>query len=193
MKRDSIGRMLLGFGTGFVFGFILHKGRAADYGAIGSQLNFENSSVAKIMGTAAAVGGVGTEILNTLGLAERKIKPLDMGGIVLGGVIFGVGMSILGYCPGTGMAAMGKGNTDALAGVAGMFGGALAFVTFYPRVKPIIEKWSVGEKTLPEITHTSPWLWAAGTSAAVMGAGLLERRASQHAREPAEALHSATA
>jgi hypothetical protein len=133
------------------------------------------------MGTATAVGAVGTEILTRLGAADRQIKPLDVGGIVLGGTIFGAGMSLLGYCPGTGMAAIGKGNKDAGYGVLGMFAGALAFIKLYPRIKPIIEKGGLGKKTLPEITQTPTWLWTAGASAAVMGARLIERRAPVHA------------
>lgn len=176
MKRKSIGRIVLGLGTGAVFGFLLHKGRILEHEAISGQLLAKDASVVKIMGTAAAVGALGTRLLNHFGLADPKIKPLNTGGIVLGGTLFGAGMAILGYCPGTDMAALGAGHKDAAAGAFGMLGGALAFVKLYPLIKPLIEKGSFGKRTLPELTGTSPWLWVAGTSAAAAaGTGLLYR------------------
>jgi hypothetical protein len=168
MKRESLGRILLGLGTGTLFGFFLHKGRASEHHAISGQLLLSDSSVLKIMGTATAVGAVGTQILTRLSLAEPKVKPLNIGGVVLGGTLFGSGMAILGYCPGTNMAALGQGHKDAAAGTIGMLGGALAFVRLYPYLKPLIEKGGMGKRTLPEMTRTSPWLWAAAISAAMM-------------------------
>ena len=175
MKRQAIARILLGFGTGAIFGFLLHKGRAAEHEAISGQLRAEDTSVVKIMATASAVGALGSHLLNHFGLAEAKIKPLNTGGIVIGGTLFGAGMAILGYCPGTDMAALGAGHKDAAAGAAGMFGGAMAFVKLYPRIKPLIEKGSLGKRSLPELTGTSPWLWVSGLAAATaLTAGLLE-------------------
>ncbi|KJS30928.1 MAG: hypothetical protein VR64_13750 [Desulfatitalea sp. BRH_c12] len=176
MKRDSWGKILLGLTTGAAFGFLLHKGRAAEHEAISGQLLFEDASVIKIMATASAVGALGTYALNALDLVDLKIKPLNTGGVVLGGTLFGAGMALLGYCPGTSMAAIGQGHADAAAGAAGMLGGAMAYVKAYPHIKPIIEKGSTGKQTLPEITDTSPWLWVAGLAGAVaLGAGLQAR------------------
>jgi uncharacterized protein len=175
MKRESVGRILLGLATGTVFGFLLHKGRASEHEAISGQLGFSDWSVVQIMGTAAAVGALGAQVLNATGLAESKIKPLNTGGVVLGGTLFGAGMALLGYCPGTTMAAIGGNHRDAMMGAAGMLGGALAFVKFYPHLKPVIEKGALGKRTLPELTGTSPWFWVAGTSAALAaGAKLLD-------------------
>lgn len=168
MKKESLGKILLGLGTGTLFGFFLHKGSASEHHAISGQLRLRDSSVLKIMGTATAVGAMGTQILMRLGLTKAKVKPLNTGGIVLGGTLFGTGMAILGYCPGTNMAAMGKGHKDAVAGMIGMFVGALAFVRLYPSLKPLIEKGSMGKRTLPEMTRTSPWLWTAAISAAMV-------------------------
>jgi hypothetical protein len=170
MKREPVGRLLLGLGTGTIFGFLLHKGRAAEHEGISDQLLLEDSSMVKIMATASAVGAAGTQVLQEAGLTEGKLKPLNPGGIVLGGALFGAGMALLGYCPGTNMAAIGRGHRDAVAGAIGMMGGAMAFVRLYPHLKPVIEKGGMGKKTIPGLTHTSPWLWIAAVSAAVAGA-----------------------
>jgi uncharacterized membrane protein YedE/YeeE len=146
----------------------------AEHEAISGQLGFRDWTVLQTMGTAAAAGALGTQLLRAAGLAEFKIKPLNTGGVVVGGILFGTGMALLGYCPGTSMAAVGAGHKDALAGAGGMLAGALAFVKFYPHLKPLIEKGAFGKRTLPDITGTSPWWWVAGTvAAAAVGAALL--------------------
>lgn len=177
MRRDSLGKILLGMATGTAFGFFLHRGRASEQDVFSSQLLLEDASVVKIMATASAVGAAGTYALSALDRVDTKVKPLNAGGVTLGGILFGAGMALFGYCPGTSMAAIGGGHKDAAAGAAGMMGGALGFVKAYPHIKPIIEKGGVGKRTLPEITGSSPWLWVSGLAAAVAaGATLLEKR-----------------
>jgi uncharacterized protein len=179
MRRESTGRVLLGLATGTVFGFLLQKGRASKFESITGQLRFTDWSVIQIMATAAAVGAIGTQALSTAGVSQVKVKPLNTGGVLLGGTLFGAGMAILGYCPGTSMAAIGEGKRDAIVGAGGMLAGALAFVALYPHLKPVIEMGAMGKQTLPEMTDTSPWLWVAGLSTAVAaGAKLLEARAA---------------
>ncbi|MCK9275844.1 MAG: YeeE/YedE family protein [Syntrophales bacterium] len=178
MKRDTIGKILLGAGTGMIFGFLLHKGRAADPGAISGQLHASDSSVFKIMATASAVGAAGAHILNRSGLAPSTIKPLNTRGILLGGTAFGAGMAMLGYCPGTGMAALGAGHKDAATGALGMVAGAAAYITLYPKIKTLLEKGDAGAPTLPELTGTNPLLWVAGMAAATAAVAVILERDS---------------
>lgn len=175
MKRESIGRILLGLGTGSLFGFMLQRGQAAKHGTIIKHLQLKDFRVLKIMSTATAVGAIGTQVLRELGVVKKNVKPLKLGGIAMGGTLFGAGLALLGYCPGGTLAAVGEGNKDAVAGLIGMLAGSAAFVKLYPSLKPLIDKGNIGKKTLPELTNTSPWLWVAGTSAAVAaGATALE-------------------
>lgn len=176
MKRQSMRRILLGYGTGAVFGMLLQRGRVTKHSINIKQLLFKDFTALKIMGTATAVGGVGTQVLRELGMAKKQVKPLKLGGIALGGTLFGSGLALLGYCPGTTVAAVGEGHKDAIAGLIGMLAGATAFVKLYPSLKPLIDMGNLGKRTLPELTSTSPWLWIAGTSAATAaGAIALER------------------
>lgn len=41
--------------------------------------------------------------------------------------MFDAGFALLGYCPGTGAAALGQGNFDAWVGIVGMLGGSHLF------------------------------------------------------------------
>lgn len=157
---DTPERLLLGLVTGVLFGFLLQKGRVAKFHVIVGQFILKDWTVAKVMGTAVVVGSVGVYALVSSGQANLHVKPFLLAGVLLGGVCFGVGMAVYGYCPGTGVAACGEGKPDAMVGVLGMLAGALAFVVAFPALQPVIKGLGdMGKLTLPEATGTSPWLW----------------------------------
>lgn len=190
---DSPERLLLGLLTGVVFGFLLQKGRVAKFPVIVGQFLLKDWTVVKVMGTAVLVGSVGVHALVSAGQAQLHVKPFLLGGVLVGGVCFGVGMAVYGYCPGTGVAACGEGKPDAMAGVLGMLAGALAFVVAFPALQPLIKGLGdLGKLTLPEATGTSPWLWVAlliGGGLAVVAllvrTGKRASRAPEQSSEPA--------
>jgi uncharacterized membrane protein YedE/YeeE len=151
-------KLALGLLTGTIFGFLLQKGRVTDYQVIVGQLLLRDWTVFKVMATAVVVGSVGVYALVQTGHASVHVKPLLFSGVIAGAVLFGIGMAVLGYCPGTGVAACGEGRRDAMVGVLGMFFGAGVFVAVYPALRPLIEglgDW--GEVTLPRMVGVSPW------------------------------------
>lgn len=156
---DTPERLALGFVTGIVFGFLLQKGQVAKFHTILGQLLLKDGTVLKIMTTAIVVGAVGVYALVALGAASLHLRPFLLGGVLLGAVAFGAGMAVLGYCPGTSVAASGEGSRDAMVGVAGMLAGAGAFVAAYPWLQPIIRNLGdLGKVTFPELLGVSPWL-----------------------------------
>lgn len=157
---DSPSKLALGLLTGIVFGFLLQKGRVAKFEVIVGQFLFKDWTVVKTMGTAVVVGAVGVYALVAADMASLHIRPALLGGVLSGAVCFGIGMAALGYCPGTSVAGCGEGRRDAMVGVLGMFAGASLYVALYEQLVPITESlgdW--GKITLPQATHTSPWLW----------------------------------
>lgn len=82
--------------------------------------------------------------------------------VVFGALLFGLGLAVLGYCPGTTVAAVGEGRKDALAGLAGMFAGAFVFVHFF-RVFGALQTSiaDFGPITLPDLTNVLAALWVA--------------------------------
>jgi hypothetical protein len=117
------------------------------------QLRFTDGRVIKAMSSAVVVGALAFRALAERGLARPTVKPMKVGGIVGGSLLFGAGLAALGYCPGTSVAAMGEGRRDAIAGVAGMLAGAAAFVALYPRLAPLIDAGGdYGKVTLPALT-----------------------------------------
>jgi len=160
---DPFGKLLLGLVTGLFFGLLLQKGRVAKFQVIEGQLLLRDWTVVKIMLTAVVVGAVGIYVMAANNLISLHIQPALFGAVLVGGAVFGAGMALLGYCPGTCVAACGEGARDAMVGLLGMLVGAIAYVTFYPVLDPVRNfLGNAGKITLPELTETSPWLWIAG-------------------------------
>jgi uncharacterized membrane protein YedE/YeeE len=165
---DTPGRLVLGLVTGIAFGFLLQKGHVTKHTVIARQLLLRDFTVVKVMATAVAVGAVGVYALHAAGLTALHIKAAQMGGILAGALLFGIGLALLGYCPGTTVAAAGEGNRDALPGLLGMFAGAALFVALYPQVQPLRTAIAdLGKTTWPQWFGTSPWPWIAGLVTAI--------------------------
>lgn len=168
---DSPTKLLLGLVTGILFGIFLQKGRVSKFEVIVGQFLFKDWAVVRMMGTAVVVGSLGVFALVAADFASLHIRPMLLGGVLTGAVLFGIGMAVFGYCPGTSVAGCGEGRRDAMVGVLGMFAGAAMFVVLYEQMQPVIQAlgdW--GKITLPDITNTSPWIWvsllvAGGTAA----------------------------
>ena len=166
---DPIGKLLLGLATGFVFGFVLQKGRVTKYEVIVGQFLLRDFTVLKTMLTAVAVGGLGVYTLRALGMATLHVKPAQLVAVAAGGLVFGVGMALLGYCPGTGVAAAAEGRRDAQAGVGGMMVGALVFAECYAWLSRTVLTWAnLGPVTLPELVPLPWWAILAGISAGAL-------------------------
>lgn len=151
---------MIGLLIGIVFGFLLQKGGITQYDTIVGQLLLEDFTVIKIMITAIIVGKLGVYMMTHLGIAELHPKPGSIGSSIIGGLIFGIGFGLLGYCPGTIAGAVGQGSLDALfGGVAGILIGTTLFATHYPRLeKSILHVGDFGELTIPQMIKVTPWV-----------------------------------
>lgn len=163
-------QLLLGLLIGILFGFLLHKGGVTNYDVIIGQLLLKDFTVVKIMLSAVVTGMIGVYCLRSMGLAQLHIKPGSIGQELIGGLIFGVGFAILGYCPGTLAGAVGHGALDALfGGVPGALIGAWLFASAYPKLeKGILAKGYFGEITLPTLLKLNSWVVIAIVCAAII-------------------------
>lgn len=147
---------------GILFGVLLHRGGVANYNVIVNQFRFKDFTVLKIMFTAIIVGGIGVLLLKTTGHAQYHIKPANMLGVSLGAALFGVGMVLYGYCPGTGVAAMATGSIHATVGFAGMLVGGVLYALSFTWVEANIQKVAaLGKLRLPDVTGVPDWGWFA--------------------------------
>lgn len=183
--------LLLALVFGFIFGVLLHRGRVANYNTIVNQFRLKDFTVLKIMFTAIVVGGVGVLVLHQLGFAKYEVKPAKMLGVTLGAALFGAGMVIYGYCPGTGIAAVATGSIHALVGVAGMLvGGVLYALSFTWVQSHILGVADYGKTRLPDVTGIPDWGWLAILIAVALAVFyLLERKTTQPTAKRQPAAH----
>ena len=153
-------QLVLGLLVGILFGFLLQKGGAAEHDVILGQLLLTDFTVVKIMLTAVVTGTLIVHSLKSLGLVRLHPKPGSVGTSVVGGLIFGIGFAVLGYCPGTIAAGVAQGSLDALiGGVSGILIGSGLFAAYYPGLqKTILNKGYFGELTLPQLFKVNPWV-----------------------------------
>lgn len=160
--------LILAVVFGAIFGILLHRGGVTSYNVIVNQFRFRDFTVLKIMLTAVVVGGIGVLILHGISGAEGKplanyhIKNAQMLGVLIGSGIFGIGMVLYGYCPGTGVAAIGTGSIHALVGALGMLAGGILYALSFEWVqKTILSVADLGKKRLPDLVGIGDWGWFA--------------------------------
>ena len=125
---------------GSLFGFVLSRSGAADYNYIQAMFLFDSFQWYGIIGTAVILTAAGIWLIKRRGLTALgqpvaiELKPLHRGNVA-GGVLFGIGWSIAGMCPGPILVNIGEGKVYAVAALAGALLGAAAFGVFYPRLQ----------------------------------------------------------
>lgn len=151
--------LVYGLITGVLFGFLLQKGRVLRYDKQLGALRLLDMTIVKFMFSTVVVGMVGLYLLKDYGLAKLSVKPTLLGANILGGLTFGIGWGLLGYCPGTSAGALGEGRWDAVWGILGMLAGAALYAEAFPFMKKTVLTWGdLGKVTLAEVLGLSPWV-----------------------------------
>jgi uncharacterized membrane protein YedE/YeeE len=152
-----------GLATGILFGFFLQKGRVLRYDKQIGALRFQDFTIIKFMLSHIAVAMVGVYLLYDMGLVKLSLKPTILGGVIVGGLLFGLGWGLLGYCPGTSLGALGEGRWDAVWGILGMLVGAGLYAEAFPFMKATLLTWgNYGKITIPQILGVNHWVVIGG-------------------------------
>lgn len=150
--------LIWGLVTGVLFGMLLQRCRVLRYDKQLGALRLKDMTIVKFMFSTVVVGAIGLHLMLALGLAELSIKSFNVGGVVLGGLLFGLGWGLCGYCPGTAAGALGEGRLDGLWTLLGMLFGAGIFAEIYPLLQRTVLAWGdLGTLTLGQLLHTGPW------------------------------------
>lgn len=150
---------ILGLITGVVFGFLLQKGRVIRFEKQIGALLIKDMTIFKFMLSSILVGMVGIFILSDMGIITFSHKPLNVGAVVIGAILFGIGWVVMGFCPGTSVAAVGEGRVHALFAIAGMLVGAAVFAELYPFLQATVMAWQdFGKISLPGTLGISHWV-----------------------------------
>lgn len=166
--------LLLGLVIGTAFGFILRRSGVASNACIRGALSLTDFHMLKLLLTAVGVTLILVFPLSTLGIVNFSIKSTYVLGVVIGGLIFGVGMAVAGFCPGTVLAALPGGGRRFWWAVAGGFAGSFAYALLYEPLEPLlIRPLNFGKLTLPELLGLDPALTGVGTGILLLAAVVL--------------------
>lgn len=150
--------LIYGLITGAMFGFLLQKGRVLRYDKQLGALRLIDLTIFKFMGTAVIIAMIGVYLLVDLGQVKLDLLPTVLGKNILGGLLFGVGWAVLGYCPGTSAGAAGEGRWDALFGALGMVAASVIMAEMYSAMTPSSSGWGdFGKTTLPDVLGVNHW------------------------------------
>ncbi|MGB5177647.1 MAG: DUF6691 family protein [Gammaproteobacteria bacterium] len=120
---------------GFIFGFALYHAGFTDSRKIARAFYLKDVGVPVVMFSAIVTGMLGLWLLSLVGFIDTsKMYYLStyLTPMAVGGVLFGIGMAIGGFCPGTAAASIATGRVDALVFVVGFLGGSILFGDLFP-------------------------------------------------------------
>ena len=141
------GSTALIFLIGIIFGSIVQYSRVDKFEKIAGFAMLKDTIVPKMLFLAVGLASIALYIMIQLGYAHYHVKPVLMGGLIIGGILFGISMAILGKCPGTGPISIAEGRVDVLIGAIGGVFGSLVFTMNYDFFKMLMGE-SLGKITL---------------------------------------------
>ena len=120
---------------GFIFGFALFHAGFTDSRRIAWAFYFKSVRVPVVMFTAIVTGMLGLwglSLVGVLDISQVYMLPTFLIPMAIGGLLFGIGMVVGGYCPGTAAAALATGKIDGMIFIVGFLVGSLIFGDFFP-------------------------------------------------------------
>ena len=147
VSTESHGSLAVVFFIGIVFGVIIQYSRIDKFEKIAGFAMLRDTVVPKMLFLAIGISVIGLYFMVQAGYASYHPKPIILGGLIIGGIIFGASMAILGKCPGTGPVSISEGRIDVLVGAIGGIAGGLVFTVYFDFFKKIMGE-SLGKTTL---------------------------------------------
>jgi len=152
LLNTSIGFVTAGL-IGILFGFFLEQAGFGSSRKLTAIFYFRDMAVLKVMFTAVVVTLVGYQYLVALGwLKPSGIYVLETywGAQAIGGLIFGVGFVMGGWCPGTAFVGAASAKLDAFVFLGGVGLGSIFFNELYALVEPLYNGMHAGQLYLSE-------------------------------------------
>jgi uncharacterized membrane protein YedE/YeeE len=145
---------------GIFFGLSLERSGLGDPHRLTGVFYFRDFTVPKVMFTAIVVASTGIYLLSDLHLLDLErvyIIPTFFWPQLAGGLIFGVGFVVSGYCPGTAVTGFASGRIDALVTMAGVSAGSFLFAALFPQMEGFYLSSDMGVVTVPGLLGVSHW------------------------------------
>ena len=138
VQNQQHGSIWMVLAIGFVFGAIILYSRLDKFEKMAGFMIFEDTLVPRMAMMTVALSSIGFYILTESGYATYDVKPTLLGGLIIGGILFGIGLVILGKCPSAFFVSVAEGRVDAFVGVVGGMFGGLVFTLGYPWIQKIM-------------------------------------------------------
>lgn len=126
---------LLAIIIGIFFGYSLQRSGFSDSRKISATFYLKDVDVPVVMFSAistAAIGLWGMGLIGIIDLSKMYFLSSYLLPEIVAGLIFGVGMAVGGFCPGTSLVSLVTGKIDAMIFMIGFIIGTLIFGDFYP-------------------------------------------------------------
>jgi hypothetical protein len=174
--------LLLTLVGGVAFGVVLERAGFGSGCKLTAVFYGYDMSVVKVMFTAIVTAMVGLWLLASIGVIDMQeiyIVPTNYVAQIVGGLVFGAGFVIGGYCPGTAVVACAAGRTDAWVFALGLLAGIAVYARFMTGVEQWIRANAIDDVTLPSLTGIAAGWWVAlfvvMLALAAWGMGLAEQ------------------
>ncbi len=175
--------LAIALALGVGFGVALERAGFGSARRLTAVFYFWDMAVVKVMFTAVVttmVGLFGLAAAGLLDLSALYYEPTNFIAQGVGGLLFGAGFIVGGYCPGTSISAIATGRKDAIVFALGMLCGVLAYTEFTPQLDEWYKSQAIADMTLPSVTGIGMGWWAlvfvAVLAFAAWGMARLERR-----------------
>ncbi len=146
---------------GFFFGAVLERAGFISTRKLTGVFYFDDFAVLKVMFTAIVVAGVGLYFLGDIGvinLSKVYFPKTFWISQLVGGLLFGVGFMLSGYCPGTAVVSFASGSIDAIFVILGMISGMWIFGGLFDLWKNLYYAGKLGRVTLPDVLGLNHWI-----------------------------------
>lgn len=166
---------------GFFFGFVLERAGFGDSRNLTNIFYFRDMRVLRVMFTALSTAMVGLIVLSWIGLfdysllVDYSLLKTYLWPQVVGGILFGLGFVVGGYCPGTALVGVASGKLDSIVFLAGMIIGIWIFAAGFPLWGSFYKSSDLGRITLWQAFGTSKELMAAAILIMALVAFVLAR------------------
>lgn len=145
---------ILALFIGIAFGFILERGGFGTAAHIAPVFYFRDLMVPKVMVSAIVTAStlllLGT-LFGYIDFSQVFIPTTYVWAYLAGGVIFGLGMVMSGWCPGTAVVGIASGKIDAIVFALGLFVGMYFYFDIYAYIADFANAANLGKFTIHKL------------------------------------------
>jgi len=192
-QLDAFGQptaKVLAIVLGLFFGIVLERNGFGRSTILAAQFYGRDNRVLKVMFSAIVTALVGLAFFRTIGLLDWSamvVPKTFLYPMIFGGLLFGVGFVVSGYCPGTSVVAMASRKIDGALTFLGIVLGSVLFGILYPLYESFYLSGDLGVYRLPDLLHVpEPVVILAVVAMAIgafLGAETLERKLARKDHE----------